>query len=114
MDDIISVIKGTELKLRMEVDMGDYNLRDCDFKVIAYTKGTTKITLTNDDCFDVKDSYGNIDLTACYVPIDTTLLEPGALILDVAIDIPDDDYTGSNDGKRTEIYRKKTNIKIIV
>lgn len=114
MDDIISVIKGTELKLRMEVDMGDYNLRDCEFRVTAYTKGTNKITLSNDDCFDVTSLDGTPDLTACYVPIDTSLLEPGALILDVAIDIPDDDYTGNNDGKRTEIYRKKTNIKIIV
>lgn len=113
MDEIITIIKGTELKLRMEVDMGDYNLRDCEFKVTAYTKGTTKIVLSNDDCFDVIASDGTPDLTACYVPIDTNLLEPGTLILDVAIDIPDDDYTNT-DGKRTEIYRKKTNIKIII
>lgn len=111
MDDIITVIKGTELKLRMEVDLGDYVLMDSNgsFKITAYTNGKTKITLTKEQCIPIIG-----DETACFVPIDTSSLDPGALILDISIDIPDDDYTDIDDGYRTEIYRKKTNIKIIV
>lgn len=116
MDEIITVIKGTELKLRLEVDLGDYVFMDIngDFKITAYTTGKTKITLTKEGCIPISDSSGNIDESACFVPIDTALLDPGVLILDISIDIPDDDYTDINDGYRTEIYRKKTNIKIIV
>lgn len=36
MEDIITVIKGTELKLRMEVDLGLFVLMDCNFQVTAY------------------------------------------------------------------------------
>ena len=111
MDEIITVIKGTELKLRLEVDLGDYVFMDIngDFKITAYTTGKTKITLTKENCISIVG-----DESACFVPIDTQSLDPGVLILDISIDIPDDDYTDINDGYRTEIYRKKTNIKIIV
>lgn len=112
MDEVITVIKGTELKLRMEVDLGDYVLMDMntDFAVTAYTNAKgTKVFLKKNDCILIEG-----DETACFLPIDTNLLDPGVLVLDIKIDIPDDDFTDIGDGLRTEVYRKKTNIKIIV
>ena len=111
MEDIIPVIQGTELKLRMEVDLGDIYLMDCEFEVTAYTNSKNKITIKKENCITLDG-----DETACFVPIDTSKIDAGTLILDIKLDIPDDDFTNvlNNDGNRTEIYRKKTNIKIIV
>lgn len=111
MEDIITVIQGTELKLRMEVDLGDTYLMDCGFEVTAYTNSKNKITIKKEDCI-ILDG----DETACFVPIDTSKIDTGTLVLDIKLDIPDDDFTNvlNKDGNRTEIYRKKTNIKIIV
>lgn len=109
MEDLITVIKGTELKLRLEVDFGNsYTLvgNNIGLTVTAYAKPANKLTITEFIPIDGDD-------TACFVPIDTGKLDTGILILDIKLDIPDDDFTGIDDGKRTEIYRKKTNIKII-
>lgn len=109
MDDIITVIKGTELKLRLEVIMGDYAFMDCDFSVKAYTSNGPNITIPKDKCITI-----NGEDTACFLPIDTNELNAGILILDIQLNIPDDDYNAPiDDGYRTEIYRKRTNIKII-
>lgn len=106
-DDLIIVIKGTELKLYMQVDMGGIQLMDCDFTVTAYASSRTKLVLKKEDCIPIQGNG-----TACFIPIDTKYIDPGVLTLDVSIDIPDDDFTDIGDGCRTEIYRKKTNIKI--
>lgn len=109
MDDIITVIKGTELKLRLEVIMGDYAFMDCDFSVKAYTSNGPSVTILKNKCITIEGED-----TACFLPIDTSLLNTGVLILDIRLNIPDDDYTSPiDDGYRTEIYRKRTNIKII-
>lgn len=109
MEEIITVIKGTELKLRLEVIMGDYDLMDCNFSIKAYTSNGPSTTILKEKCIEIDG-----DKTACFVPIDTKLLNAGILILDITLDISDDDYSEPiNDGYRTEIYRKKTNIKII-
>lgn len=111
MEETIVVIQGTELKLRMEVDMGDTHLIDCDFQVTAYTIPRNKVIINKNDCIILDNDYN-----ACFVPIDTSKLDIGTLILDIKIIIPDDDFTNvlNKDGNRTEIYRKKTNIKIIL
>lgn len=110
MEDIITVIQGTELKLRMEVDLGDLYLMDCEFQVTAYTSTKNKIIIKKDECITLEG-----DDTACFIPIDTSKIDTGTLTLDIKLAIPDDDFTNvlNNDGSRTEIYRKRTNIKII-
>lgn len=109
MDDIITVIKGTELKLRMEVNLGLFLLMDCDFQITAYCNVKNKLIIPKSKCIYIEG-----DESACFIPIDTSTLDAGTLILDIKIDIPDDDFTNIGDGMRTEIYRKKTNIKIVV
>lgn len=100
-----NIIKGTELKLALNIsDIGKYVLEDLNFHIIAYTNQKKKFTIEKKDCIHVNDS--------CYlILIDTSIYDIGNLILDVFLDVLDDDF---EDGIRTEVYRIKTEIKIIL
>lgn len=100
-----NIIKGTELKLSLNVsDIGKYVLEDLNFHIKAYTNQKKKFDIKKEDCVHVNDN--------CYlVLIDTSMYDVGALTLDVFLDVLDDDF---EDGIRTEVYRIKTDIKIIL
>lgn len=106
-DEIIKVIKGSDLKLRLDIDIAP-DITDYTFKIDAYTKPSNKIPIDGGDCYPVDvDNEPN----AYFVPIVTSTLEPGILILDIILTVDD---TAFEDLNRTEIYRKKTNIKIVL
>lgn len=104
-DEIIKVIKGSDLKLRLDIDIAP-DITDYTFKIDAYTKSNNKIHIDGGDCY-----YVDGEQNAYFVPIVTSTLEPGTLILDIILTVED---TTFEDQHRTEIYRKKTNIKIVV
>lgn len=106
---VLKVIRGTELKMVLSTltDEGleNINLGDSFVKVEAFTNTKNRVVVTKNECTLSAD--GNY----YYIPIDTSTLEAGNLIIDVYLDITDAVF---EDGRRTEIYRKNTNIKIVI
>lgn len=105
----LKVIRGTELKLVLD-SLTEENVEDIDLsssfvKVEAYTNTKNRVTVNKKNCTLSDDG------TYYYIPIDTSTMEAGNLIIDVYLNITDAVF---DDGKRTEIYRKYTNIKIVV
>lgn len=108
MANILKVIKGTELKIVITAEVKDATGEIIDLssifdKVIAFTDGSTKVTIPSTACTRVNE-------TQYYVPIPTANLAEGLLMLDIYLDVVDDTF---EDSLRTEIYRKNTNIKIV-
>ena len=99
------IIRGTEIKFNLSIEpIGEISMSMYDFYVIAYAKGTQqRIIIDKSDCTEIdSDNYT--------LPVDTTSLGLGQLILDVYANVPDEDFS---DGSRTEISRTETNITII-
>lgn len=99
------IIRGTEIKFNFNIEpINGVSMTSYDFEVFAYCAGTTqKIQVPKGDCTEVdSDNY--------VLPIDTSALALGQLIIDVYAYIPDLDFP---DGLRTEICRIETDIKII-
>lgn len=115
MEDIITVVKGTELKLLFTAE-SDYPVdftRD-DFEITYSTSDTSKKTFKSNDTKDlIIGKEGNHTIL---IRLDTKDLEPGMLKCESTIYIEDEDFEvleGSDDGKRKEINRTTTNIKIV-
>lgn len=111
MEEII-VIQGTELKLILTISgltdtqgniEANYNL-----EVKVFTQPKDKTILDENRILDIEGSVNQKLLL-----IDTSVLTPGILNLEITLDIPDDDFVDIDDGNRREIYRESTNIKII-
>ena len=99
------VIRGTDIKFNLNIlPISGISMSSYDFSVVAYAKGTNqRITIIKDSCaMEDDDNY--------IVPVDTTSLGLGELLLDVYAFIPDTDF---DDGIRTEICRIETDITII-
>lgn len=101
-----NIIRGTEIKFILNVEpIDDLHLIDLDFTVRAYCKGSTQeIIIPKDMC--VGEDADNF-----IVPVDTTGLGTGLLLLDVTVFVPDDIFAN---GLRTEIVRLETEVTIIV
>ena len=102
---MVEIIRGTDIKFNLNIlPIGGISMSSYDFRVVAYVKGTNqRITIIKDSCaMEDDDNYT--------VPVDTTSLGLGELLLDVYAFIPDTDF---NDGLRTEIVRLKTEIQIV-
>jgi hypothetical protein len=127
MEDVITVIKGTELKLLFTATQGDNNedvdLINSPFKITYYTDGETKLS-----CSDQPEegglSYKQYDGTSnqLLIRVPTKDLNPGMLKCEAIIYVEDDDFSqdlespiGNTDmdGLRKEILRESTRIKII-
>lgn len=127
MEDIITVIKGTELKLLFTATQGDnnedVNLINSSFKITYYTDGETKLS-----CSDQPEegglSYKQYDGTSnqLLIRVPTENLNPGILKCEAIIYVEDDDFSqdlenpigkSDMDGLRKEILRESTRIKII-
>lgn len=166
MEDIITVIKGTELKILFTATIGDtdtsVDLNTEHFELKYYTDGETKLICTNreleesvtdsssssnGDSLDteeenieseesVTDSPSNAnrlkyksgeEKNQILIRIPTKDLNPGILKCEATIYITDDDFSNEKeegledpiesdsdmDGKRKEIKRENTKIKII-
>lgn len=99
------IIRGTELKFNLNIQpVGGVSMSTYDFYVVAYAQGTPqRATVNKHDCTEVdNDNYT--------LPVDTTALGLGLLILDVHAYVPDQDFP---DDQRTEICRIETDITII-
>lgn len=99
------VIRGTEVKYNLNIQpVGGASMSTFDFQVIAYALGTAqKSVIPKRDCTKV-------DNNNYVVPVDTSPLGLGQLILDVHAYIPDQDFP---DNLRTEIIRLETEQNII-
>lgn len=151
MEDIITVIKGTELKILFTATMGDtdapVDLTTNHFELKYYTDGEPKLICTNieskEDTAIVSEEdttespSSSKDTTLKYKPreeknqilirIPTKDLNPGTLKCEATIYITDTDFSNEKedgledpiesdsdiDGKRKEIKRENTKIKII-
>lgn len=100
------VIKGTELKFNLNIEpISDTHMADYDFKVVAYCpKSTGRLEVVKDECTKIDDDN-------YIVPIDTSNIGPGDLILDIYAYLPDEAF---EDKLRTEIQRAIQDIRIIV
>lgn len=99
------IIRGTELKFNLNIQpVGGVSMSAYDFHVTAYAQGTTqRVIVDKHDCTKIDDDNFTI-------PLDTTALGLGQLILDVYAFIPDQDFI---DNHRTEICRIETDVIII-
>lgn len=99
------VIRGTEVKYNLNIQpVGGVSMSTFDFQVMAYALGTAqKNVIPKRDCTEV-------DNNNYVVPVDTSPLGLGQLILDVYAYIPDQDFS---DNLRTEIIRLETEQNII-
>lgn len=99
------IIRGTEIKFNLSIEpIGDVSMELYDFEVLAYCKDTTqKIAIPKSACTKIdSDNYT--------LPVDTSGLALGQLVVDIYAYIPDLDFP---DGLRTEICRVETDINII-
>lgn len=138
MEDIITVIKGTELKLLFTATQGD-NAAPVDlsrFTIKYFTDGDTKLTCSSDDSNELRyKKYDNPDTSEedsnqLLIRIPTENLNPGILKCEATIYVADADFLGVSedptdgledplaedtewDGLRKEILRESTRIKII-
>lgn len=99
------VIRGTEVKFNLNIEpIGDVHMSSYDFMVTAYCAGTSqKVVIQKSDCVKVDDDNYTL-------PVDTSALGTGQLMLDVRAYIPDTDFP---DSTRTEIVRLETDIEVI-
>ena len=104
------IIIGTELKFNMLIQpIDNMHAIDFDFSVKAYGQSKTGgnprayILIQKDDCAqEDDDNY--------IVPVNTSTLSPGTLILELTAYIPDLTFI---DGYRTEMIRHETDINLI-
>ena len=98
-------IRGTELKFGLNIQpIGEISMSMYDFHVVAYAKNTQqRIIVDKSDCTKTDDNNYTL-------PVDTTPLGLGTLVLDVYAYVPDEDFP---DDLRTEICRIETDITII-
>lgn len=99
------IIRGAEIKFKLNIaPMNGFRMSSYDFHVTAYCKDTKqKLEITKDECtMDDEDTY--------IVPVDTSALGLGELMLDVYADVPDDIFP---DELRTDIARLETHLEII-
>ena len=103
--DMTEIIRGTDLKFNLNIlPMSGISMSSYDFQVVAYTKGSgQRVTIFKDSC--TKEDNDNYTL-----PVETSSLGLGELILDVYAFIPDTDF---DDKIRTEISRLETEILIV-
>lgn len=133
MEDIIIVIKGTELKLLFTATQGD----DADpvdlskFTIKYFTEGGTTLTCSSDETIsDLRFKKYNNQTNQLLIRIPTDNLNPGILKCEATIYVADTDFLGDRedstdgledpiadntewDGYRKEIIRESTRIKII-
>lgn len=99
------IIRGTELKFNVNIEpIDNISMISYDFEAKAYCLGTKqRIAVPKSDCTAVDDDN-------YILPIDTTGLALGQLIVDIYAYVPDQDFP---DDTRTEIVRIETDINII-
>lgn len=138
MEDIITVIKGTELKLLFTATQGD-NAASVDlsrFTIKYFTDGDIKLICSSDESNELRyKRYDNPDTpeedsNQLLIRVPTENLNPGILKCEATIYVADADFLGDSedtsdgledplventewDGYRKEILRESTRIKII-
>jgi hypothetical protein len=99
-----TIIKGTELKLGINVDpIDDWTLTNGEFDIEVYTNKNNKLNFNQKECIPNDNDNGII------IPIDTSKLKEGEIKVKFTAYIPDLLF---EDGKRTDIAIFNTGIRI--